>query len=331
MLLGGFMSVTSADVARAAGVSRATVSYVLNDAPGRVLSPETRENVLRVARELGYQPNALAKSLKRGRSNTVLFPMPGTAMDHVLSSLFNACTHALAPRGLSLVLDVSSYDEPAVQADAWAGLAPAAVLDILLHHDDEALAMLRARGVHALSTALEGVQSWESTGDVYARQQRVAQIRHLASKGHRRITCVFPRALPDVLDARAEEQLFADIRREAKLGGARLEVRELDLHEIPDAEWAELPDAIAAYNDTWAIAIMTALHAGGVRVPDDVAVMGADDEPLGRAVTPALTTVAGDFEAFADGVADAVEALLSGRTPDPLPVPGLLLLERESA
>src|SRR3954447_23105442 len=150
---GGFVSVTSADVARAAGVSRATVSYVLNDAPGRALSPETRATVLRVATELGYQPNALARSLKRGRSNTVLLPLPGTPMNSVLSSLFSACTVALAPRGLSLVLDVSEHDDPDAQADAWAGLAPAAVLDLVLHHDDPALRLLRSRGVPVLSAA----------------------------------------------------------------------------------------------------------------------------------------------------------------------------------
>src|SRR3954467_6877735 len=150
---GHCMTVTSADVARAAGVSRATVSYILNDVPGRSLSAETRASVLRVARELGYQPNALATSLKRGRSNTVLFPMPGIQMNHVLTALFGACTDALAPRGLSLVLDMSRHGDPAAQADAWAGLAPAAVLDLVLHHDDPALQRLRERGVPVLSAA----------------------------------------------------------------------------------------------------------------------------------------------------------------------------------
>src|SRR5689334_12164905 len=118
MGLGGFVSVTSADVARAAGVSRANVGYGLNDAPGRVLSPETRETVLRVARELGYRPSALARSLKRGRSNTVLFPQLRIPPNHLLSSLLDACTDALAPRGLALVRDFSVHEDPVAQADA---------------------------------------------------------------------------------------------------------------------------------------------------------------------------------------------------------------------
>jgi DNA-binding LacI/PurR family transcriptional regulator len=324
------MSVTSADVARAAGVSRATVSYVLNDAPGRVLSPETRATVLRVARELGYQPNALARSLKRGRSNTVLFPMRGVAMNHVLESLFSTFTEALAPRGLSLVLDTSQHDDPVAQADTWAGLAPAAVLDLLLHHDDPALALLRERGIPVLTPALPAEDAWESSGDAFAREQRLAQIRYLGQQGHRVIRLLLERDLP--VDPRTEKRLLAAFRAEAKAAGATLEIERLDLPEVAAAVagWDVLPAAVAAYNDGYAIAVLTALQARGVSVPRDVAVMGSDDEPLGRVVTPALTTIGGDFAEFAAAVADGVEAVLAGRPADPLPVPGHVLVVRAS-
>jgi LacI family transcriptional regulator len=96
------------------------------------------------------------------------------------------------------------------------------------------------------------------------------------------------------------------------------------------ASWDPLPDAVMAHNDTYAIAVMSALQRRGSSVPEDVAVIGADDEPAARAVTPALTTVAGDFRAFAEAIADAVEATLAGRKPKPLPVPELTLIERAS-
>ena len=76
---------------------------------------------------------------------------------------------------------------------------------------------------------------------------------------------------------------------------------------------------------------MTALQHRGVLVPDRVTVVGADDEPAGRVVTPALTTVAGDFGAFAHAAADAVVAALDGRISPPLPVPEVLLVRRASA
>jgi hypothetical protein len=121
--------------------------------------------------------------------------------------------------------------------------------------------------VPVLSTALPHQQPSESSGDIFAREQRLEQLRYLISRGHQRIRWVFPNELP----------------------------------------------------------------VDGARIPDDVAVMGLDDEPLGRAVTPALTTIAGDFSGFAAAVADAVEAVLAGRSAAALPVPPLRLVQRASA
>lgn len=325
------MTVTSAQVAKAAGVSRATVSYVLNDTPGRVLTPETRETVLRVAQELGYQPNALARSLKRGRSNTVLFPVNGVVPNHVLSTLLDAISDALAPRGLALVRDFSVHQDPAARAEAWAELAPAAVLDMVLQHDDEALQLLRARGIPVLSIASRDDSAWESSGDVFAREQRLTQLRYLLSRGHRTIHAMRPVVLP--VDPRTERRLVTSMRKEAAAAGARLELLRVDIEDVAEAVagWSSLPEAIVAHNDAYAIAVLTALQHRGVRVPDDVALIGADDEPLGRLVTPALTTIASDFGPFAHAVAEAVEAVLAGRTADTLPVPDHHLVVRESA
>jgi DNA-binding LacI/PurR family transcriptional regulator len=325
------MSATSADVARAAGVSRATVSYVLNDAPGRTVSPETRDNVLRAAELLGYQPSPLARSLKRGRSNTVLFPLARVEMNHVLSSLIEACTSALAARGLGLVSDMSGLDEPASQAEAWAQVAPAAVLGLNLHHDDAALVLLRARGIAVLSAALPGQRPWESSGDIFAREQRLEQLRYLLGRGHRRIRWILPTQLP--VDPRTERRLLTEARSLADNQSARLEVERVDLTDVAAtvAAWSALPDAVAAHNDSYALAVMTALQHRGLRIPEDIAVMGLDDEPIGRVVTPPITTIAGDFSDFANAVADAVEAVLAGRPAAALPVPRLRFIRRASA
>ena len=325
------MTVTSAQVAKAAGVSRATVSYVLNDAPGRVLSPETRETVLRVARELGYQPSALARSLKRGRSNAVLFPLNGVQPNHALSSVLDAVSDALAGRGFSLVREHAVHPDPAARAEAWAELAPAAVLDMVVRHDDEALELLRARGIPVLSSVLRGDKPWESSGDVFAREQRETQLQYLLDQGHRTVRWMRPSALP--IDPRVEKALITSMRRLARAAGATVEFLAVDLADVGSvvAGWTSLPDAIAAHNDAYAIAVLTALQARGVRVPDDVAVIGVDDEPLGRVVTPALTTIAGDFGPFAEAVAEGVTAVLAGRPAPALPVPGHTLLVRDSA
>jgi DNA-binding LacI/PurR family transcriptional regulator len=253
-------------------------------------------------------------------------------MNHVLTALFAACTDALAPLGLSLVLDMSCHDDPVAQADAWAGLAPAAVLDLVLHHDDAALARLRARGVPILSAAPAGETEWESSGDRFAREQRLAQVRHLVGRGHRSIRWVVP-TLTSQVDPRTAQRLEDEIRAVATAGGAELEIEQVALDDLAAAvaTWDRLPGAVMAHNDSYALAVLTALQHRGVRVPDDVAVIGADDEPAARAVTPGLTTVAGDFRAFADAAAEAVLAGLTGKAVTALPVPGVVVVERASA
>ncbi|HZN14653.1 MAG TPA: LacI family DNA-binding transcriptional regulator [Acidimicrobiales bacterium] len=326
------MTVTSTDVARAAGVSRATVSYVLNDTPGQTVSPATRAAVRRAADELGYRPSVLARSLKRGRSDSVLFPLPGLQLVHPLTCLVDACTAALAPLGLSLVRDFGRYDDPADQLDSWTRLAPAAVIDVLLHHDDPVLPGLRATGIPVLSAALATDSGWESSGDVFARQARLTQIRYLLGKGHRRITAVAPRVLP--VDPRAERRLLADVRRIARRSGAMLNIERAELEDVHQlvSGWTTAPDAVAAHNDDYAIAIMTALTQRGLRVPDDVAVMGIDDLPLGRVVSPALTTIAGDFGEFAAALARIVDSILRGSAGgEALPVPSHHTIVRASA
>jgi len=326
------MSVTSAEVARLAGVSRATVSYVLNDVPSQSISSRTRETVLRAAEELGYRPNVLARSLKRGRSDNVVFPMPGMQLNHALSCLVDACAAALAPLGLSLIRDFSDYPDPTQQLAAWTGLAPAAVLDIVLHHDHPALPGLRASGIPVLSAALPRESGWESSGDVFAREQRLTQLRYLLDRGHRRITTLIPRVVP--VDPRTEQKLLRALRRVARSAGAELRIERAELDEVAGvvAGLAPRPEALAAHNDEYAIAALTALQHRGLRVPDDVAVIGIDDLPLGRVVTPALTTLSADVEAFAAALGRAVDGILSGRVIDePLPVPGQRLIVRQSA
>ena len=78
--------VTSADVAREVGVSRATVSYLLNNTPGQSISAETRRRVLEAAERLGYMPNRNARALRLGRSDIVLFPLGDAPLSHVFAA-----------------------------------------------------------------------------------------------------------------------------------------------------------------------------------------------------------------------------------------------------
>ena len=94
--------ITSSDVARAAGVSRATVSFVLNDKPGMRITEETRRRVLEAARELDYRPHASARSLAAGRSDVVLLAIPDLPIGAGISRFVEELATALAAYGLTL-------------------------------------------------------------------------------------------------------------------------------------------------------------------------------------------------------------------------------------
>jgi DNA-binding LacI/PurR family transcriptional regulator len=328
------VAVTSTEVARAAGVSQATVSYVLNDTPGQSISAKTRDRVLRAAHDLGYRPNAAARSLRTGRGEAVLFPVPGPA-GHVLSQLIDACSDALTARNLTLVTDQATYASVEEQLDAWLRVRPAAVLDLLLPHDDPVLPALRAAGVAVLAPAGSDEPPWESAGDVFAIESRKTQLSYLLERGHRRIAFVRPARMH--ADRRVERNLMQQLKRMAASSGAELAVTECDL--VPDAirglvrTWTRKPpDAVCAISDEYAIAIVTAVVDAGMRVPHDVAVIGVDDIPFASYVTPSLTTIAADFTTLAEGTAAAVMQLLDDPTAQhELPQPEHRLVVRESA
>jgi DNA-binding LacI/PurR family transcriptional regulator len=85
---------TSNDVARLAGVSQATVSYVLNDTPGKRITAQTRARVLDAAARLGYVPSASAQSLRSGQSNLVLIPIPDIPVGQAFIAFLNGCARS---------------------------------------------------------------------------------------------------------------------------------------------------------------------------------------------------------------------------------------------
>ena len=323
-------------MARLAGVSRATVSYVINDTPGQTISAETRDNILRIARELGYRPSAHAQSLRRGHGSVVLCPLPGEPHGHVLMQLMSAFTAELESLDYTLVWDSQRLPDPEEQLDAWMRVAPAAVIDAFLPHNDPVLDSLRRAGIPVLSAALTGDSGWESTSDAVARDTRITQLRYLLDRGARRIAMVLPTRLPT--DRRVEQQMLRQFRSLARGAGGSIAVVRVDLDAgaIRDlvAGWkrGERPEAIAAYNDEYAIALVGALIAAGVQVPDDVAVIGVDDIPMGRVTTPTITTLGIELDEYASATAAAVQsALEGGGAAEPMPIPRHFLIERESA
>ena len=120
---------THADVARLASVSTATVSYVLNNAEGRRISPETREAVYRAAKLLGYRPNLAARNLARGKSGVVLYVVPHVAVGEMPMQAGSRMTTELARQGL-LQVQIFETDDDQHVVDAIENLDPVAVTSL---------------------------------------------------------------------------------------------------------------------------------------------------------------------------------------------------------
>lgn len=305
------MRVTSADVARESGVSRTTVSYVLNAKEGVVITDATRRRVLDAAARLGYTPSAAARALRSGRSDLVLCVLPDWTVGPLLDSLIDHVTTVLSQHGLSVLVHISRGSRPLT--DLWRAVTPCAVLGLLPFDEEDRRAMARA-GIVVVDAALDE-DLHPQTFSVPQASIGQLQVDHLAERGHRRLAYAAP----------SDERLVAFAQRRvagvqaacARLGLPAPRVAEVSL-TVESASAAltawrdddEPVTAVAAYNDEVALALLAAAHGLGLRVPQDVAVIGVDDIPVARLATPALTTVWQAIGAQADYLAQAVLAAL---------------------
>lgn len=283
---------TSADVARLAGVSRATVSYVLNNTSAVRISEPTRRRVHDAAKELGYVPHAAARSLRAGHTRIVLLPTPEVPVGPLYSGFLNELQWALSRLDYTVVQYGSVGLGGDEAARAWAELRPVAVLAPVGMGPD-GIAVLKRSGARAVITL--GPQPVEGAHALLMDHREVGRVagEHLLARGHRRAGVVMP----------AEEGLgtFAVPRLDG-VRGTGLEAVRLPLAYDEQsathvaAQVRELGlEAVFGYNDEYAMLLMRALQDAGVDLPGEVAVIGADDLMLGRLLRPRLSTVRMDL------------------------------------
>jgi DNA-binding LacI/PurR family transcriptional regulator len=287
---------TSADVARESGVSRATVSYVLNDTPNKQISAKTRELVIETARRLGHVPNPQAKALKAGSSNIVLCIVPALTLGFVFDRSLDALTRELGARGFTLLVHraADTLDSPVVR-ELWTYLTPKLVVTIggLPPAETDRLRE------HAPAAVVSDF------GIVEHRRIGRLQAEHLISTGHRRLGYVMP--ADPALRAYALDRLEGVRGACEKAGIDAPAVAVVDdtlaSHRTAVAEFlASGVTAACCHNDDVALLVLEGLHASGRGAPKDLAVIGSDDIPLAQLE---LTTVA--------LIADAVAASITNR------------------
>ena len=300
------MPATIKDVARAAGVSVASVSRAMNGADN--VLPQTRQRILDAAKQLRFTPSGAARSLITRRTDTIGALLPDLHGEY-FSELIRGIDQAARARGLHLLVSSShgNADEAAAALRAMNGrvdgllvMSPHADAEFLSHNLPGSLpAVLINTMIDLPGHAAFAVDNFGG-----AR----AMTRHLVATGRKRIAFIGgPLDNPE-----AQERLrgyYAGLR-----AGMRECVFEGDFTEASGAsagrriaQAKQRPQAVFAANDMMAIGCLTALGEAGLRVPDDVALAGFDDIPIARYVAPALTTIRVPIAAL--GIA-ALEALV---------------------
>jgi LacI family transcriptional regulator len=282
------------DVAARAAVSTATVSHVLNGT--RHTRPRTRDRVLAAVRELGYSQNQAARNLARGTSTLL-----GLIVSDVRNPFFPEITAAFQDQALAHEMDAlvlnTNYDAQRTlhSVRRLLGLQVPGVAILTSQIEPSVVDMLSERGVAAVYLDLGKVTHAVSNIVIEYEQGIVQALEHLTGLGHSRIAYVG--GPPHLVSAQRRKNAFVST-------AARLS---LDAGPILDSDFSvkggyfacskllsggDPPTAIVAGNDLTAIGILHSAYDGGLRVPQDLSVVGFDDILFAEYTQPALTTVA---------------------------------------
>ena len=310
---------TSADVARLAGVSRSTISLVLNGRASTVrISLKTRERVLSAAAELGYTPNHAARSLRQRSTKIITFVLPSLENPYFLEIVSAAQAEAGA-RGYSVTI-IPSRNELSefrtallLQGAAYDGI-------IVAGHDNCAapeLSTLAARGLAVVVLQEPSPAPRIHSVSVDLEAGGYLATRHLLSLGHRRVAHSTQalrqtRTGRDRIDgyrrALSEAGLPFDddlvVVTENSLSGGEAALDRI--LALPDQ-----PTALFAYNDRLAIGALHGLRRRGLKVPEEFAVVGFDGIAFGAFTAPTLTTIDSSREELGklamQAIIDAIE------------------------
>jgi DNA-binding LacI/PurR family transcriptional regulator len=298
-------------VAREAGVSQTTVSFVLNDTRGQTIPEETRQRVLEAAKKLDYRPRASARSLAAGRSDVVLLALPGVPISANLSRFIEQLATALAEHGLSLVTHLAEgHGRPL--PDLCAAVDASAVISLIPFDEETADALHRAGATVVLGAGKQAGAELQEIGRL--------QAQHIISLGRDRLGYALPG--PHPTQWRVQERLRGVAGACVEHGLAEPVALEVDMDRAQAAlavdQWTDASvTAVCAYNDETAMAVLAGMHLRGLRAPDDIAVIGVGDIAAAQVSIPPLSTIGFDYEGTGRDLARAVAQSLGGGAPTP--------------
>lgn len=275
--------VTSADVAAAAGVSRATVSYVLNGVEGRI-SEQTCARVLEAAERLGYVANAMASALRSGRTEVVLLALPSWPLGPAVAAWVSAGVAELERLGYTPLVHLCHGNDGESLTRACARVRPVGLIGPAEELTPERVASLGENGTRAILAISQ--ESLDHVATLVFDQAIIGEmaVAHLIERGHWNIVAVVP-GEPHFAAIGADRLRGAQTAATAH--GARLDavVATCSMADIGRALAPVLPSnptALFAFNDDYAFEAIEALEAAGRDVPGEVAVIGCDNSAAAR-------------------------------------------------
>lgn len=316
-------SLTSVDVARRAGVSRTTVSYVLNGNEDGHVSEATRAKVLQAAQELGYSIHSSARALRKGQSDEIciLVDLPLTIHR---TELYVSLQHQAFLHGYSSVVYFSHGFSPEQVQNLLLKIfarRPMGIFATEKSMTTEQIALAKRMGVDNI--VLYSVKPLDHARTIILPTRPLGYLaaQHLLERGHCHLGLVHP---ADHFHEYGFLQRLEGMRSAiAGMPGVTLDILPLQL-SLPDAHAlvdtflteANHPTGIYAYNDEYALLLLGALADRGRQAPQDVAVVGTDDISFGEFMRPTLTTIRFDPISLGQRV---VEMLVSWHNGQPLP------------
>jgi len=292
------MRVSIKDIAKAAGVSHSTVSRALTDSP--LVKAETKARIQRLAQEMGYTPNAIARSLVTQQTRTVGVVVT-TITDPFIAEVVQGIEDTAHENDYAVILS-SSAAEPDREIAAVEMLRAKRVDSVIVTSSRVGalyLEHLERIGVPVVLVNNHNEKSGRYTFSVSVDNQHGGCLatRHLIEGGHRRIAYVSGPA--DHSDNAGRLAGYRQALDEAGiafdpalvvLGNGRLDSGERALLALRSLD--RPPTAVFCYNDMTAIGLLSAARGAGLSVPEDLALVGFDDIPLAHHINPCLTTIA---------------------------------------
>jgi len=324
----------TSDVAREAGVSRATVSYVLNDRRDVRVSEATRRHVIDVAQRLGYSGSPAARALRTGRGDVVLLLLPAWEVAGQGELFLHQLGNLVAQHGLVGL----RYEGPHWQGALTRLLAriPAACV---VTFDP-----LNSQDAHALHTAgIPEVAFWQldhpgqpHTTSITQEGIVETQIDHLLDRGYQRLAYV---ALEESRGGSFPETRVASFHVICQARGIPDPVSAIVTNDVASVtrtlqSWTTAqsqPLGLAAWNDLTALAITSAAASCGLQVPRDLGVIGGDDAPMAALANPSISSVRFNLTAEAEAIAARVATKLGYQTDlEPSTAAPMTLVPRQS-